>query len=109
MSNVVCTVGHSRRLRRSGLATAMIRDLRTPAGATLRSAAMPTICRRPNFAADLAGVVEQASRARVALMCAESVPWRCHRSLIADVLVVHRIRVEEIISPIPTQALEQPS
>jgi uncharacterized protein (DUF488 family) len=70
---------------------------------------MPTICRRPNFAADLAGVVEQASRARVALMCAESVPWRCHRSLIADVLVVHRIRVEEIISPIPTQALEQPS
>ena len=31
-------------------------------------------------------------------MCAEAVPWRCHRSLIADALVVHGIRVEEIIS-----------
>lgn len=31
-------------------------------------------------------------------MCAEAVPWRCHRSLIADALVVHDLRVEEIIS-----------
>jgi uncharacterized protein (DUF488 family) len=31
-------------------------------------------------------------------MCAEAVPWRCHRSLIADALVVHGLRVEEIIS-----------
>ncbi|HUY03810.1 MAG TPA: DUF488 family protein [Rhodocyclaceae bacterium] len=33
-----------------------------------------------------------------ALMCAEAVPWRCHRSLIADALVVHGIRAEEIIN-----------
>ena len=31
-------------------------------------------------------------------MCAEAVPWRCHRSLIADALVVHGLRVEEITS-----------
>jgi len=46
--------------------------------------------------------LEQASRERVALMCA--VPWRCHRSLIADALVVHGIRAEEIVSPTRTQA-----
>jgi hypothetical protein len=31
-------------------------------------------------------------------MCAEAVPWRCHRSLIADALVVRGIRVADIIS-----------
>ncbi len=52
----------------------------------------------PEFAENLAGLIEQASRERIALMCAEAVPWRCHRSLIADALVVHGIRAEEIIS-----------
>lgn len=32
------------------------------------------------------------------LTCAEAVPWRCHRSLVADALVVRGIRVFEIIS-----------
>lgn len=32
------------------------------------------------------------------LMCAEAVPWRCHRSLVADALIVRGIRVLEIIS-----------
>ena len=36
-------------------------------------------------------------------MCAEAVPWRCHRSLIADALVVHGTRAEEIISLTRTQ------
>jgi hypothetical protein len=31
-------------------------------------------------------------------MCAEAVPWRCHRSLIADALTVRGIRVDDIIS-----------
>ena len=35
---------------------------------------------------------------RVAIMCAEVVPWRCHRSLIADALLVRGIQVEHIIS-----------
>jgi hypothetical protein len=32
-------------------------------------------------------------------MCAEAVPWRCHRSLVADALLVRGIPVEEIIGP----------
>jgi uncharacterized protein (DUF488 family) len=52
----------------------------------------------PEFAENLAGLIEEATRERIALMCAEAVPWRCHRSLIADALVVHGIRAEEIIS-----------
>ena len=52
----------------------------------------------PEFADTLAGLIEQATRERIALMCAEAVPWRCHRSLIADALVAHGIRAEEIIN-----------
>jgi len=40
---------------------------------------------------------------RVAVMCAEAVAWRCHRSLIADALLVREIRSEEIVSPTRTQ------
>lgn len=50
------------------------------------------------FAENLAGLIEQAARERIALMCAEAVPWRCHRSLIADALVVHGVRALEITS-----------
>jgi hypothetical protein len=32
-------------------------------------------------------------------MCAEAVPWRCHRSLIADALLIRGIRTEDIMSP----------
>jgi uncharacterized protein (DUF488 family) len=52
----------------------------------------------PEFADALAELIAAASRERVALMCAEAVPWRCHRSLIADALVVHGVQVDEIIS-----------
>jgi uncharacterized protein (DUF488 family) len=48
------------------------------------------------FAQNLAPLMKLATQERVALMCAEAVPWRCHRSLIADALVVHGLRVEEI-------------
>jgi uncharacterized protein (DUF488 family) len=34
----------------------------------------------------------------IVLMCAEAVPWRCHRSLIADALLVRKIPVEHIMS-----------
>jgi uncharacterized protein (DUF488 family) len=50
------------------------------------------------FEAGLQTVIEQAKRGRVALMCAEAVPWRCHRSLIADALVARGIPVEHIMS-----------
>ena len=52
----------------------------------------------PEFAENLAALIERATREQLALMCAEAVPWRCHRSLIADALVVHGIRAEEIIN-----------
>jgi uncharacterized protein (DUF488 family) len=35
---------------------------------------------------------------RVAIMCAEAVPWRCHRSLVADALCVRGLPVIEILS-----------
>lgn len=52
----------------------------------------------PEFAENLAALIEQAAHEQLALMCAEAVPWRCHRSLIADALVVHGIRAAEIIN-----------
>ena len=50
------------------------------------------------FAQNLASLMKLAKQGRVAIMCAEAVPWRRHRSLIADALVVHGVRVEEIIN-----------
>jgi Protein of unknown function, DUF488 len=47
----------------------------------------------------LARAVELAREKPTALMCAEAVPWRCHRSLVADALTVRRIGVFEIIGP----------
>ncbi len=44
-------------------------------------------------------LIEIAKKKRVALMCAEAVPWRCHRSLIADALVARGIKVIHIFSP----------
>jgi uncharacterized protein (DUF488 family) len=49
------------------------------------------------FEAALARAIELAAARPTALMCAEAVPWRCHRSLVADALVVRGIRVLEIV------------
>lgn len=53
----------------------------------------------PEFAENVQWVVELATSERCALMCAEAVPWRCHRSLIGDALLVRGVRVEDIIGP----------
>lgn len=50
----------------------------------------------PAFEATLLALLELAQQHTVALMCAEAVPWRCHRSLIADALVVRGIDVTDI-------------
>jgi uncharacterized protein (DUF488 family) len=50
------------------------------------------------FDAGLERLIKLAGHARSTLMCAEAVPWRCHRSLIADALTVKGIRVEDIMS-----------
>ena len=58
----------------------------------------------PDFADSLVSLIELARRDRVVLMCAEAVPWRCHRSLIADALLVHGIASCEIVSAKRLQA-----
>ena len=55
------------------------------------------------FRENLARCIELARRERVVLMCAEAVPWRCHRSLIADALLVRGIEVSEITSRVRTR------
>jgi uncharacterized protein (DUF488 family) len=50
------------------------------------------------FDAGLQRLIKLARQKRSALMCAEAVPWRCHRSLIADALIVRGVRVEHIMS-----------
>lgn len=52
----------------------------------------------PAFASSLERCLQLASAERIVLMCAEAVPWRCHRSLIADALVVRGVDVLEIAS-----------
>ena len=52
----------------------------------------------PEFAQALADLIELSRTKRVALMCAEAVPWRCHRSLVADALEVRGVPVVEIFS-----------
>lgn len=50
------------------------------------------------FARGLRRLMKLARLKRTAIMCAEAVPWRCHRSLIADALLAHGYRAEEIES-----------
>jgi len=52
----------------------------------------------PEFETGLDKLIKSAARTQVAIMCAEAVPWRCHRSLIADALVVRGIQVEHVTS-----------
>jgi uncharacterized protein (DUF488 family) len=46
----------------------------------------------------LEDLVETCHPLPVAIMCAEAVPWRCHRSLIADAMVIRGWTVQHIIS-----------
>lgn len=52
----------------------------------------------PAFTQSLEALMQQATAERTAIMCAEAVPWRCHRSLIADALLVRGVDVQEIVS-----------
>ena len=46
----------------------------------------------------LEALIHMSRRKRVAIMCAEAVPWRCHRSLVADALCVRGVPAVEILS-----------
>lgn len=50
------------------------------------------------FDAGVDELVALGKNERVAIMCAEAVPWRCHRSLIGDALLVRGIEVLDIMS-----------
>jgi uncharacterized protein (DUF488 family) len=48
------------------------------------------------FDISLGELIEISHKQTVAIMCAEAVPWRCHRSLIGDALLVRGIEVQDI-------------
>jgi uncharacterized protein (DUF488 family) len=52
----------------------------------------------PEFKAGLNRLMKLARQKPSAIMCAEAVPWRCHRSLIADALTVREFQVRDIMS-----------
>jgi uncharacterized protein (DUF488 family) len=52
----------------------------------------------PEFERALERLMGFARKKRIALLCAEAVPWRCHRSLIADALAARGIAVQHILS-----------
>ena len=50
------------------------------------------------FQRHLEELIRLEGERRVAIMCAEAVPWRCHRSLVADALTARGIAVSHIMS-----------
>ena len=52
----------------------------------------------PEFDAALGELIGFTRTKRCAIMCAEAAPWRCHRSLISDALVIRKVAVEHIMS-----------
>jgi uncharacterized protein (DUF488 family) len=51
------------------------------------------------FAAALERLLRSAARSRTAMMCAEAVPWRCHRRLIADAATAAGAEVLHVLGP----------
>jgi hypothetical protein len=79
------------------------RTLLTWAGAIPRSEGTPITCGHPEFQVGLDTLMTAGEREPIVVMCAEAVPWRCHRSLIADALSIRGIPVEHILSATRTQ------
>ncbi len=52
----------------------------------------------PAFAEAVATLIAASREKRVAIMCAEAVPWRCHRSLVADALTIRGVPAIDILS-----------
>lgn len=55
------------------------------------------------FAEGVEELTAVARKRRTAIMCAEAVPWRCHRSLIADAMTLRGWVVREIMSAAPAR------
>ncbi len=50
------------------------------------------------FAKGIDQLIALAKNGQIAIMCAEVLPWRCHRWLIADALTVRGVQVEHIMT-----------
>lgn len=57
----------------------------------------------PEFAEAIDDLIARSKKDTVAIMCAEAVPWRCHRSLVADALLVRKLPTADIQSPTRAQ------
>jgi len=57
----------------------------------------------PEFVAARDLLMRRADQARTAIMCAEAVPWKCHRSLLSDSLQIQGFEVEHILAPGKTE------
>jgi uncharacterized protein (DUF488 family) len=56
------------------------------------------------FAEGMRRLLDLAAQAGpVAMMCAEAVPWRCHRSLVSDALLARGVCVQDILGPGPAR------
>lgn len=53
----------------------------------------------PEFQAALERLIALARERRTVILCAEAVPWRCHRRLISDALVARGVEVRHILGP----------
>ena len=58
----------------------------------------------PEFAGGLEELIDMSAAHQVVIMCAEAVPWRCHRSLIGDALLARGIAVCDILSATSARA-----
>jgi len=50
----------------------------------------------PAFAEEIDWLLEQIQRSSLVIMCAEALPWRCHRSLVGDAVLARGLAVEDI-------------
>lgn len=57
----------------------------------------------PSFRAGFEALLALAQQRRTAIMCSEAVPWRCHRRLLADALIVAGWDVRDIIGKAPAR------
>ena len=53
------------------------------------------------FTEGLEALIQIARAETVAIMCAEAVPWRCHRSMIADAMMLKGWEVRDILTTAP--------
>ncbi len=62
----------------------------------------------PEFAGEIDWLVGCDDLAGVAVMCAEAVPWRCHRSLIADALLLRGVEVNDLFIEAGGRSYQRP-